>query len=114
MQIKQKLIIFVFSKQGSETSTTYGGFAKRLQKAGGLEDFKILTVALENLAFVLKENGESEVFDTVSRIDLAEADLVYMKSWQSMSNEAAALANYLFHKGVVFGKGLAGGIHAVL
>lgn len=101
METKPK-IVFVFSKQSSEQSTRYSGFARRLQKAGGLEECDVLTVALENLVYLINENGEAKVYDSVSQFDLANASMVYLKSWQSLPNESAALARYLFHKGVLF------------
>lgn len=95
-------IVFVFPVERGETSTRYGGFARRLQKAGGFKGYDIVTVALENIAFVTYEDGSAEAVDTVTGIDIGDADFVYLKSWEAMPEEAAALANYLFYKGVNF------------
>ena len=97
--MSKPLIVFVFPTERSGTSTRYGGFARRLQKAGGLEDKDVLTVALENLIFIIRENKEAEVIDSVSGRSMAEADFVYMKS---NGDESAALATYLFHRGIPF------------
>ncbi len=100
--MNKPLVIFVFSFEGSSISTRYGGFARRLQKAGGLKGCDVLTVALENLSFVVHENGEADVVDMVSGVSLAQASLVYMKSRWGLPEEANTLANFLFHKGVPF------------
>jgi len=96
------LIIFVFSHEGSPTSTRYGGFARRLQKAGGLQNSEVLTVALENLLFTVAEDGSADVVDMVSGRSMSEASLVYMKGKWGLPEEASALANYLLHRGVPF------------
>lgn len=100
--MSKPLVIFAFSFEGSETSTRYGGFAKRLQKAGGLKDCDILTVALENLLYIVHENGGADVIDAVSGISLSKASLVYMKARWGLPEEASALANFLLYKGVPF------------
>lgn len=97
--MSKPFVVFVFPTERSDTSTRYGGFARRLQKAGGLEGKDILTVALENLIFIIRENKEAEVIDSVSGRSMAEADFVYMKS---NGDESAALATYLFHRGIPF------------
>ncbi len=102
MKDQKPLVIFVFSLEGSQTSTRYGGFAKRLQKAGGLKSCEVLTVALENLIFVISENGEADVIDSVSGRSMGDASLVYMKSRWGLPEEASTLANYLFYKGIPF------------
>ncbi len=96
------LIVFVFSQEGSATSTRYGGFAGRLQKAGGLSGCDVLTVALENLLFIVEEDGSADVIDCVSKKSLGQASMVYMKSRWGLPEEANALANYLFYKGIPF------------
>jgi glutathione synthase/RimK-type ligase-like ATP-grasp enzyme len=96
------LIVFVFSLEGSSTSTRYGGFARRLQKAGGLKNSDVLTVALENLLFTVKEDGSADVIDMVSGRSMSDAALVYMKGKWGLPEEASALANYLLHRGVPF------------
>ncbi|MCL2038195.1 RimK/LysX family protein [Candidatus Saccharibacteria bacterium] len=99
---KKKQLVIVFTVERDMSSTRYGGFGRRLQKYGGLANFDITTVALENLAFIITEDHEAHVIDTVTGIDLASVDFVYFKSWESMIEEAAALANYLYYKGVQF------------
>lgn len=99
---KNPLVIFIFSFEGSTTSTRYGGFAKRLQAAGGLKNCQVLTVALENLAFIVRENGEADVIDLASGQSMSQASLVYMKSWSSLPEEAKTLATYLTYKGIPF------------
>jgi len=100
--MNKPLIIFVFTYQKSDTSTRYGGFAKKLQKAGGLLEYDVLTVALENLIFSTNETGSVAVIDAVSNIDMRQADFVYLKSWEAMPEEASALCNYLHHLGISF------------
>lgn len=99
--MKRPIIVFVFAHEGSKTSPRYGGFATRLMKAEKFPDADILTVALDNLVYQINESGAS-VTDSVTGFDLGEANFVYLKSWQSLPNEAAALGQYLFAKGVSF------------
>ncbi|PLS80580.1 hypothetical protein CYG49_04910 [Candidatus Saccharibacteria bacterium] len=99
---KAPLVVFVFPVERAATSTRYGGFAKRLQKAGGLKGCEPLTVALENLAFIMHENGEADVVDVVSGVSMRQASFVYFKSWEAMPEEASALANFLHFSGVPF------------
>jgi hypothetical protein len=102
MKMPKPLVVFVFSFEGTDSSTLYGGFAKRLQKAGGLKDCEVLTVALENLLFIVREDGSADVIDSISKKSLDQAALVYMKSKWGLPEEANALANYLFYKGIPF------------
>lgn len=95
------LVVFVFSEDRGNT-TKYRGFAARLKKAGGLKNCEVLTVALNYLNFIIEENGEADVIDPVSGRSLSEASLVYMKSRWGAPEEASALANYLFYKGIPF------------
>jgi len=95
-------VVIVFPTERANTSTRYGGFAARLKKAGGFKGYDIITVALENLAYVTYETKEAHVIDPVSGKDLGNANFVYLKSWEAMPEEAAALATYLFYKGVQF------------
>ncbi len=98
--MKKPLIVFVFAKEGTPTSPRYGGFAKRLQEAANFPDAEVLTVALKNLAFVTDGKRGAHVYDTVSGHDLGKSALVYLKSWESMPDEAAALSHYLLANGV--------------
>jgi len=84
---KKKQLVIVFTVERDMSSTRYGGFGRRLQKYGGLANFDITTVALENLAFIITEDHEAHVIDTVTGIDLASVDFVYFKSWESMIEE---------------------------
>lgn len=99
---KQPLVVFVFSKEGSSTSPRYGGFAGRIQKQGGLSGFRVLTVALENLVFIINEDKTAEVIDPVSKQALSGADYVYFKSWSAFPDEASAFANFLTGRGIQF------------
>ncbi len=107
---RKPLVVFVFAYEGKSTSTRYAGFAKRLQKAGALPDCEVVTVALENLAYYFSEDGGLSVFDTVSGVQMADAAFVYLKSWESLPEEAAALALYLAHKGIPYMDTLAQGM----
>lgn len=100
MQPTKGLVVFVFAREGSASSNRYGGFAAKLQQAGALPGHDVLTVALENLAYIVEQNGGAQVIDTVSGVDIGTANFVYLKSWEAMPEEAAALAHYLSHKGV--------------
>ncbi len=100
--MNKPFVTFVFPSEREDKSTRYAGFARRLKKAGGLEGYDTLTVALENLAYVIEEDGSAHVIDTVSGVDLASSSFVYLKSWEAMPEEACALATYLHFKGVPF------------
>lgn len=100
--MEKPFIVIVFTSEQPAGSPRYDDFGRRLQKAGGFLDHSILTVALENLAFVVDEYGEAQVLDTVSGKDIANADFVYLKTWEAMPEEVAALAQYLFYKGTQF------------
>lgn len=103
MAMKSKpLIVFIFSKEGSSTSTRYGGFAHRLKEAGNFPNAETLTCALENLIYIIKEDKSAEVIDTVSGRCLSESSFVYFKSWTSMADEAAALAHFLTGRSIPF------------
>lgn len=95
-------ILFLFSRRGSETSTKFGGFTKRLKNNGALAyTEKADVAALEDLLFSI-ENGNAKVIDLVSKGDIASYDLVYFKQWENMPNIAAATAIYLHSHGVPF------------
>lgn len=99
---KKAPVVFVFPYEGKPTSTRYAGFASRLQKAGALPGYDLVTVALENLAFCFGDDDSLDVFDTVSGVHLGDAAFVYLKSWEALPEEAAALALYLSYKGVPY------------
>lgn len=104
--VKKPLVVFVFATEGKPRSTRYDGFAMRLQKNGGLKGVDVLTCALENLIFSVEENGAASVVDIVSGRHLNEASLVYLKSWESMPEEACALTQFLDSRGVPYVDGL--------
>lgn len=95
-------IVFVFATERSSTSPRFGGFAGQLKAAKNFPDYDVVTVALENLAFVISEDGKAQVADTVTGVSLADAAFVYLKSWESMIEEAAALTNFLFYSRIPF------------
>lgn len=96
----EPFMTIVFPTERSDASTRYAGFARRLKKAGGFPDIDVLTVALENLVFIVNEAGEAHVIDSVSGRDIGDSQFVYLKSWEAMPEEASALTNYLFFKGI--------------
>ncbi len=98
----RKKVVFVVTTEGKPGSNRYDGFASKLQAVGCLPDADITTVALENLAYWIDENGTAGVTDLVSGIDIGDADFVYLKTWEAMPEEAAALAIYLQRRGVAF------------
>lgn len=100
--IKKPTIVFVFSEEGSPSSTRYGGFANRLSRYGGLEDFNLVTVALQNIVYTIKEDGTAEVVDSATGIRFQDVDFVYFKSWSRFEDEAYALAHYLSSLGIPF------------
>jgi glutathione synthase/RimK-type ligase-like ATP-grasp enzyme len=101
-QESKPIVVFAFSNEGSTTSTKYAGFAKRIQRHGALKNTKIITVALENLVFVVQEDKSAVVYDPVADFYLGDADFVYFKSWTKAKSEACALAHYLTGRGIPF------------
>ncbi|MBP9738379.1 ATP-dependent zinc protease [Candidatus Saccharibacteria bacterium] len=106
MAVQNPLVIFVFSKQGNPGSTRYDGFARRLKKYGNLEGVETLTCALENLLFTISEDGTAQIVDLRSGINFNTASMVYLKSWESMPEEACATTLYLEHRGIPYVDGL--------
>lgn len=102
MHKDKALIVFAFSRQGSPSSTRYGGFARKLQKTGKFKDHDLLTVALENLIFVVRDDKSADVIDPVSGISLSKADFLYFKSRAQALGEADALAHFLQSRGIPF------------
>lgn len=100
--MENNFVVFVFPTQRSAGSTRFDGFGRRLQKAGGFPSVDIVTVALENLIYVIDEQKNAHVYDSVTGVDLGDAQYVYLKSWEAMPEEASALATYLYHRGVPF------------
>lgn len=95
-------VVFVFARAGSETSTRFGGFAKRLKKFGGLRGVETYSCALEDMVFTIKDKMHAEVVDVRSGLHLSEASFVYFKSWQELADEGAALALFFTGLGVPF------------
>ncbi len=106
--MSRPIIVFVFAWEGTNSSTRYGGFAKRLMKAGNFPEAEVKTIALENLVYHVSHDKAS-VIDAVTGFDLGDAQFVYLKSWSGLPDEAVALAHYLFAKGVPFADMLAHG-----
>jgi len=96
------LMVIIFPFEGSSTSSKYGGFALRLKKHNGLKNHKILTCALENLAFIVREDKTADVIDVVSGTSMSTADFVYLKSWEALPEEACALTQFLQGRGIPF------------
>lgn len=95
-------VLFIFARRGSDTSTRFGGFAKRIAKNGGLAYATTDYVALEDLIFHIKDGETARVFDPIRNIDLAKYSFVYFKSWQSMPRLAASAAIYLEAQGIPY------------
>lgn len=102
MQNNKPVIYFVFRRNTGEDSTRFGGFAKRMQKAGFLPDADYKTVALNELSFVIDQNGEAAIYGLDGERLFDDANFVYFKSWEKMPERAGALAVYLQAKGVPF------------
>ena len=66
-------IVFVFSREGTDTSTRYGGFARRLVKSGNFPEADVKTVALENLIYHVS-------YDKTSVIDAERGLILVMRS----------------------------------
>lgn len=96
------VVYFVFRKNTGENSTRFGGFAKRMQKAGHLPDATYKSVALEELAFTIDGNGDAAIYGKGGEKLFDDASFVYFKSWERMPEQAGALAAYLQAKGVPF------------
>lgn len=102
MNSTKPLVVFVFAREGKPRSTRYDGFALRLKKHGGLKGVDTLTCALENLLYQINEDGTAQVIDQVSGTQLNKASLVYLKSWESMPEEACALTLFLDARGIPY------------
>ena len=100
--IKKPRILIVFAKRGTETSTRFAGFVKRIQKNGGFKYATVDYVALEDLLFRTMDDGRAKVHDPIRKINLAHYSFVYFKSWQSMPTLAASAAFYLEGMGIPF------------
>lgn len=100
--MKKPSILFIFANRGSETSTRFGGFTKRLKKYDALGyTSKADVAALEDFLYVI-DNGEAKIIDMFTGKDIASYSFVYFKGWESMSDRAAAAAIYLQVHGIPF------------
>lgn len=99
---KKARVLIVFAKHGTPTSTRFGGFVKRIQKNGGFTYAEVDYVALEDLIFRVYSRQKARVFDPERNIEVSDYSFVYFKSWQSMPDEASALAHYLEGIGVPY------------
>ncbi len=57
---------------------------------------------LTTLTFVLDKDNEAQIFNNDGQQVFHDAAFVYFKTWEKMPEQAAALANYLFYKGIPF------------
>lgn len=100
--MKKPKVLIIFAKSGTETSTRYGGFVKRIKKNGGFKYADVDYVALEDLLFRTMDDGRAKVHDPIRKINLAHYSFVYFKSWQSMPTLAASAGFYLQGMGIPF------------
>lgn len=99
---KKARLLIVFAKHGTSSSTKFGGFVKRIQNNGGFAYADVDYVALEDLIFRIYSEKKARVFDPERKIEISDYSFVYFKSWQSMPDEASALAHYLEGIGVPY------------
>src|SRR5690349_2922330 len=98
--MKKPKVLIIFAKSGTETSTRYGGFVKRIKKNGGFKYADVDYVALEDMLFRTMDDGRAKVHDPIRKINLAHYSFVYFKSWQSMPTLAASAGFYLQGMGI--------------
>lgn len=109
MKKQNYTVVIVFAKNRGETSTRFGGFARRLQKNGHLTNCSIRTVALEDITFDIASKNDS--FAYINTTDpFIDADMVYFKSWESDQEVAATLAALLKARGIPYVDGSVGGV----
>lgn len=102
-------VVFVFVKNRGTKSTRFGGFAKRLQNKGHLQNCNITTVALEDILFDIADGKKSSAY--VNGIDpFLNADIVYFKAWESDQESASALAALLNVRGIPYVDQTVGGV----
>jgi glutathione synthase/RimK-type ligase-like ATP-grasp enzyme len=96
---QKPVVMFVFAKNRGPKSTRFGGFVSRLKKAGQLEGFEARMSALEDMVFSIdyRQRAQVTVDDKPIFDDCA---FVYFKSWETMPEQASALAQYLQAKGI--------------
>lgn len=108
--LKPPLIVFVFSRNRGENSTRFGGFSKRLVNSGSLKGINHKTIALEDLIFIVDKKQHAHVVLKNGESPFDDSSLVYFKSWESMPEEAAALAIYLESQGIPYIDSIVGGM----
>lgn len=102
MTLQRPKILIIFAKRAAETSTRFGGFARRIKKNGGFAYADVDHVALEDLLFHIIDHETADVYDESRNIHLKDYDFVYFKSWQSMPALAASAALYLEGMGIAY------------
>lgn len=96
------VVYFVFRNNAGETSTRFGGFAKRLLRLGDMPEAEYRTVALEDLTFVIGTEHQAAIYNVDGSQVFHDAAFVYFKSWEGMPEEAAMIVAYLQSKGIPF------------
>lgn len=94
-------ILFMFAREAAAGSTRFDGFVKRLKKYGDFSFADADVAAIEDMVFLI-DKRKAKVIDWRTKKDPADYDFVYFKNWQSMPDQAAALAVYLEAKGVPY------------
>lgn len=102
MTSKRPKILIIFAKRGTDTSTRFGGFARRIQKNGGFAYADVDHVALEDLLFHIVDEATADIYDPRTAVHVKDYDFVYFKSWQSMPSLAASVALYLEGMGIAY------------
>lgn len=102
MPIKKPKVLIVFTRQGTDTSTKFGGFVKRIQKNGGFGYADVDYVALEKLVFHIQDKDHAKIYDPIRDIDLSAYSFVYFKAWQSMPEYASSVAHFLEAQGIPY------------
>lgn len=95
-------VVFIFAKTGSSRSTRFGGFVTRLKKYGALQNVDAHYCALEDLVFMIIDKTHARVMDMRSGLDLSSVSFAYFKGWESMPEEAAALAQFFQALGIPY------------
>jgi glutathione synthase/RimK-type ligase-like ATP-grasp enzyme len=100
---KKPVVYFVFCKNSGKSSTRFGGFARRLIKAGNMPDAEYKCVALQQMIFAIDTKNQAVIYSPEGQRIFDDAAYVYFKSWESMPEQAAMAAHYLKAKGIPFG-----------
>lgn len=104
MTKRQSLLVVyvVFRTNAGPTSTRFGGFVKRLQRLGDMPQATYKTVALEDMMFVLDNNGRAAIYGQDGVQIFHDASFVYFKSWEAMPEQASMVVSYLEARGVPY------------